>query len=178
VDEPLKAPAARGKKRWQMSDLPHGMNDNEAWRKMLIPTVYWHFGNQRDGWIYDDDKLASDLGKIISAVYPSSLKQRVSVDGPIFRIVSVFFCHRRYGRDRETRSRECKSRAKGLLRLRVSLSSKFPPLLYVRETLQKMENRTRMILRQETQLARYGSSWYPLSTTQYGKQAQTYTYTT
>ena len=31
VDEPpLKAPAARGKKRWQMSDLPDGMNDNEA----------------------------------------------------------------------------------------------------------------------------------------------------
>jgi hypothetical protein len=46
-------------------------------------------------------------------------------------------CHRRYGRDTETLSRKCKSRAEGLIRLRVSLSSKFPPLLYVREALQK-----------------------------------------
>lgn len=91
VDEPPKAPPVRGKKRWQMSDLPRGMNDNEAWRKMLIPTVYWHFGNQRDVWMYDDNELASDLGKIISAVYPSSLRQRVTVDGPIFRIVSILF---------------------------------------------------------------------------------------
>ena len=92
MDEPPKA-AARIKKRWQMSDLPRGMNDNEAWRKMLIPTVYWHFGNQRDVWMYNDDQLASDLGTIISAVYPSSLRQRVTVDGPVFRIVSIlFFC--------------------------------------------------------------------------------------
>jgi hypothetical protein len=89
VDEPPKAPAARGKKRCQMSDLPSGMNDNEAWRKMLIPTVYWHIGNQRDVWIYDDDVLASDLETIITAVYPSSSRQQVTVDGPIFRIVSI-----------------------------------------------------------------------------------------
>jgi len=75
-----------------MSDLPDGMNDNESWRKMLIPTVYWHFGNQRDVWIYDDDDLASDLGKIISALYhPPSLGKRVTVDGPIFHIASIFF---------------------------------------------------------------------------------------
>jgi hypothetical protein len=92
MDEPPKA-AARIKKQWQMSDLPRGMNDNEAWCKMLIPTVYWHFGNQRDVWMYDDDQLASDLGTIISAVYPSSLRQWVTVDGPVFRIVSIlFFC--------------------------------------------------------------------------------------
>ncbi|KAN0107017.1 hypothetical protein V8E52_010576 [Russula decolorans] len=88
MDEPPKA-AARIKKRWQMSDLPRGMNDNEAWRKMLIPTVYWHFGNQRDVWMYDDDQLASDLGTIISAVYPSSLRQRVTVDSPVFRITTA-----------------------------------------------------------------------------------------
>jgi hypothetical protein len=91
VNEPPKALAARGKKRWQMSDLPRGMNHNDAWRKMLISTVYWHFGNQRDVWLYDDDELASDLGKIISAVYSSSLRQWVTVDGPIFRIVRIFF---------------------------------------------------------------------------------------
>lgn len=88
-DEPPKAPAARGKKRWQMTDLPCGMNDKEAWRKVLIPTVYWYLGNKRDVWIYDDDELASDLGRIISAVYPSSLRQEVTVEGPIFRIVSI-----------------------------------------------------------------------------------------
>jgi hypothetical protein len=92
-EPPPKAPAARGKKRWQMSDLPHGMNEHEAWRKMLIPTVYWYLGNQRDVWIYGDDNLASDLGKIISAVYPSTLRPRVTVSGPIFRIVSLFFFH-------------------------------------------------------------------------------------
>ena len=74
-----------------MSDLPRGMDDNEEWRKMLIPTVYWHFGNQRDIWIYDDDDLASDLRKIISAVYPSSFRKKVTVEGPIFCIVSRIF---------------------------------------------------------------------------------------
>jgi hypothetical protein len=52
-------------------------------------------------------------------------------------ICGVTLCHRRYGRDRETRSRKSESRAEGLIRLSVSLSRKFPPLLYVRETLQK-----------------------------------------
>jgi hypothetical protein len=47
------------------------------------------------------------------------------------------YCHRRYGRDTEARSCKCKSRAEGLIRLSMSLSSKFLPLLYVRETLQK-----------------------------------------
>jgi hypothetical protein len=91
VVEPRKA-AARGKKRWQMSDFPTGMNDNEAWRKVLIPTVYWHLGNQRDVWIYDNNKLCSDLEMIVSAVYSStSSRQQVIVDSPIFRIVSIFY---------------------------------------------------------------------------------------
>jgi hypothetical protein len=46
-------------------------------------------------------------------------------------------CHRWYRRDTETLSCKCKSRAEGLIRLSVSLSSKFPSLSYVRETLQK-----------------------------------------
>ena len=44
MEDPPKI-TARGKKWWQMSDLPHSMNNYETWRKMLIPTVYWHFGN-------------------------------------------------------------------------------------------------------------------------------------
>ena len=67
------------------------MTDNEMWHKMLIPTIYWHFGNQRDMWIYDDNELASNLGEIISSVYPSYLRQHVTVDSPIFRIVSISF---------------------------------------------------------------------------------------
>jgi hypothetical protein len=90
VDEPPKAPMARGKKQWQKSDLPHSMNNNEAWCKMQS-TIYCHFDNQQDVWIYDDDKLAFDLRKIILAMYPTFLKQQVLIGSPIFCIVSIFF---------------------------------------------------------------------------------------
>ena len=74
MDEPPpKASAVRGKKQWQMSDLPNGMNNNEAWHKMLILTVYWHFGNQRDVWIYEDDELVSNLRRSL----PCTLKSTV-----------------------------------------------------------------------------------------------------
>lgn len=73
-----------------MSDLPSSTNDNEAFRRVFIPTIYWHIGNQQDIWIYDDDWLAANLKNIFSSVYTLPLEE-VATNGPIFRIVCILF---------------------------------------------------------------------------------------
>lgn len=74
MEEPIKA-KSKIKKWYQMADLPSGTNDNEAFCRIFIPTVYWHIGNQWDIWIYHDDWLASDLKKIFSGVDTSPLEE-------------------------------------------------------------------------------------------------------
>ena len=87
MEEPIKA-KSKIKKQYQMSDLPSGTSDNEAFQRIFIPTVYWHISNQWDIWIYHDDWLAGDLKKIFSGVYTLPLEE-VAVNSPIFHIVCI-----------------------------------------------------------------------------------------
>ena len=87
MEEAIKA-ESKIKKQYQMSDLPSGTSDNEAFCRIFIPTVYWHIGNQRDIWIYHDDWLASNLKKILSGVYTLPLEE-VVVNSLIFCIVCI-----------------------------------------------------------------------------------------
>lgn len=84
----VKVPT-KGRKRYQQTDLPSGMNDNEAFRKIVIPTVYWHMGNQVDIWVYGDEWLRGALETICSAIYTSAQMQKVEINGPIFSVVSI-----------------------------------------------------------------------------------------
>ena len=90
VERPAKV--TTGKKcHYQKTDLPSCVNDNEAFQKVFIPTVYWHLGNQWDIWIYNEDELAKDLQKIFSAVYTSVVEHKVWADCPVFGMVSYIF---------------------------------------------------------------------------------------
>ena len=89
MEELIKA-ESKIKKQYHMANLPSSTNNNKAFHRIFIPTIYWHIGNQWDIWISHDNWLASDLKKIFSGIYISPLEE-VVIDGPIFCIVCILF---------------------------------------------------------------------------------------
>ena len=81
-------PSNSKKRLFQVSDLPSGMNDKEAYHRAFIPTVYWYLGTQCDIWVYNNKEFCGVLKTILSAVYTSATKANVTVDGAIFGVVS------------------------------------------------------------------------------------------
>ena len=69
------------------------MNDGEAFRKLVIPTIYWHIGNQDDVWVYSDGWLIDSLKEIFAVVYTSAQVKRpgwiIQVDNAIFQVVLI-----------------------------------------------------------------------------------------
>ena len=86
-------PEAKAKKtKHQLTDLLSGVNDNKAFHRLLIPTIYWHVGNQHDVWFYDDDWVIGTLNKVCLAIYTPANKPKVDSDGVIFGLVSNQAC--------------------------------------------------------------------------------------
>ena len=91
VGENVKVATKGRKLKFKPTNLPSGMNDNNVFRKMVIPTVYWHMGNQKDIWLYEDAWLSKGLKSICSAIYkPAQWNQKIEVDGPVFGVVSTW----------------------------------------------------------------------------------------
>ena len=72
------------KKHYQQGDLLSGMNDNEAFCWIVVPTLYWLTGTQKDIWAYGDEWLKASLQTIYLAIYTSIQMQTVEINGPIF----------------------------------------------------------------------------------------------
>lgn len=82
------------KKKYVQADLPSGMNDDEAYRRKVIPTLYWLMGAQKDIWVYGDEWLRASLQTICSAIYTPTQMTKVEINGVIFAVVSIHFVSR------------------------------------------------------------------------------------
>lgn len=69
------------------------MKDGEAFRKLVIPTIYWHIGNQDDVWVHSDGWLIDSLKEIFVVVYTSAQVKRpgwiIQADNAIFQVVRI-----------------------------------------------------------------------------------------
>ena len=72
--------------------LPLGCQDNGTWRCIVIPSYLQYLACQdtdKDVWTVDDDEAVSIQQEIWNFVYGDKVPHIVTVQGPVFALVSV-----------------------------------------------------------------------------------------
>lgn len=67
------------------------MDNDEAYHKGFIPTIYWYMGTQHNVWVCDNKEFCNVMKTILSAVYTSAINNNVIVNGAIFSVESNQF---------------------------------------------------------------------------------------
>jgi hypothetical protein len=95
-----RAPQPR-KTSFKNGDLPSGCQTSDAWRRAFIPTYLWWIANQEDPWVLNDEKALKAMQYIWTAIYEQRVDYTITVNGPVFSIVSQptlskFYSYLRY----------------------------------------------------------------------------------
>jgi hypothetical protein len=84
------------KEKYTNAHLPPGCQDNSAWRRIFISTYLQYLGSRdsepdsdSDAWAVNDDEGLSIQQKIWDFVYGEKVPHIITVQGPVFALVSV-----------------------------------------------------------------------------------------
>lgn len=80
------------KEKYTNANLPPGCQDSGAWRRTFIPTYLQYLASRdsdTDAWAVNDDEGVSIQQKIWDFVYGDKIPHIITVQGPVFALVSV-----------------------------------------------------------------------------------------
>lgn len=92
MSPPPQRVAAGRKEKYTNAHLPPGCQDNGAWRRIFIPTFLQYLASRKtgvDAWAASDDDGVSIQQKVWNFVYGGRVPHIVTVQGPVFTLVSV-----------------------------------------------------------------------------------------
>ena len=82
------------KEKYTNANLPSGCQDSGTWRRTFIPTYLQYLASRdsdTDAWAVNDDEGVSIQQKIWEFVYGDKIPHIITVQGPVFSLVSVHF---------------------------------------------------------------------------------------
>jgi hypothetical protein len=82
------------KEKYTNAHLPAGCQENGAWRRIVIPTYLQYLASRdsdSDAWAANDDEGISIQQRIWDFVYGDKVPHIITVQGPVFALVSVHF---------------------------------------------------------------------------------------
>jgi hypothetical protein len=80
------------KEKYTNAHLPLGCQENGAWRRIVIPTYLQYLASRssdNDAWAVKDEEGVSIQQKIWDFVYGDKVPHIITVQGPVFALVSV-----------------------------------------------------------------------------------------
>ena len=80
------------KEKYTNAHLPPGSQDNGAWRRIFVPTFLQYLASRKtdgDAWAASDDDGVSIQQKVWNFVYGGKVPHIITVQGPVFTLVSV-----------------------------------------------------------------------------------------
>ena len=78
------------KEKFTNAHLPHGCQDNGAWRRIFVPTYLQYLASRNsdnDAWAINDEEAVSVQQKVWDFVYGDKVPHIVTVQGPVFALV-------------------------------------------------------------------------------------------